>query len=328
MNSRKIVIRVVQVLIGLPIVLVLIVYGSFYAVFYFPNRSGAITGTIVSSGQKREYLLYVPKSYDPTKPTPLVLNLHTAMSWPTSSMNISQWNLVADEQEFIVVYPEGTGRGPKSWEMTGSETPSRMPDVIFISELIDKLEASYNIDKTRIYANGMSNGGGMAFVLSCTLSDRIAAVGMVSAGLYPEWNWCTDHRPVPVIALHGTADPICPYNGGKSKFGDDIFPSVQGFMANWSRRNRCGPNPSESVVAPDVTRLQYTDCADDAGVVLYTVKGGGHQWPGGKQVRAGWMVGPYSRSVDATRQMWAFFREHQLTRKSSAPVLNEKEIPE
>jgi polyhydroxybutyrate depolymerase len=237
------------------------------------------------------------------------------MSWPTSSMNISQWNLVADEHGFIVVYPAGTGFGPKSWEMAGSETPSRMPDVIFISELIDKLDVSYNIDKTRIYADGMSNGGGMAFVLSCTLSDRIAAVGMVSAGLYPEWSWCTDHRPVPVIAFHGTADPICPYNGGRTKFGDDIFPSVPSFMANWARRNRCGPNPIESAVAADVTRLQYTDCADDASVVLYTVKGEGHQWPGGKPIVAKWLVGPYSRSSDATRQMWAFFREHQLPRK-------------
>src|SRR5580658_10322588 len=206
MNIRKVAIRAGLVLIGLPIVLYLILCGFFYSVFYFPNWTTATTGTIISSGQKREYLLYVPKGYDRAKPVPLAITLHTSMSWDSSAMAISQWNLQADENGFIVVYPEGTGFGPKSWEMAGSETPSRMPDVIFISQLIDKLEASYNIDKTRIYANGMSNGGGMAFVLSCTLSDRIAAVGMVSAGLYPEWSWCTDHRPVPVIAFHGTAD--------------------------------------------------------------------------------------------------------------------------
>jgi polyhydroxybutyrate depolymerase len=318
MHTRKVVIGAVLVLVGLPVVLASIVFASFYAVFYFPNRTSATRGTIVSSGERREYLMYVPKSYDRAKPTPLVINLHTAMSWPTSSMNISQWNLVAEEQGFIVVYPAGTGRTSKSWEMTGSETPSRMPDVIFISELIDKVEASYNIDKTRIYANGMSNGGGMAFVLSCTLSDRIAAAGLVSAGLYPAWNWCTDHRPVPVIAFHGTADPVCPYNGGPSKLGGGVFPSVPGFIANWSRRNQCGANPIESAVGADVTRLQYTDCADDAGVVLYTIKGEGHQWPGGKAlapIASKWLVGPYSRSIDATRQMWGFFREHPLQRK-------------
>jgi polyhydroxybutyrate depolymerase len=86
-------------------------------------------------------------------------------------------------------------------------------------------------------------------------------------------------------------------------------------MANWSRRNQCGPNPIESAVAADVTRLQYTNCADDADVLLYTVKGEGHQWPGGKRVPAEWMIGRYSRSIDATKQMWAFFYKHQLARK-------------
>ena len=96
-------------------------------------------GTIVSSGEKREYLLYVPKSYDRAKPTPLVMSLHGAAMWPTSQMNISQWNLVADEHGFIVVYPAGTGRGPKIWHVEAE--PASTTDVIFISELIDTLEA-------------------------------------------------------------------------------------------------------------------------------------------------------------------------------------------
>lgn len=309
MNIKKIVIRVMVVLIGLPIVLALLAFGFFYSVFYFPNWTSATAGTIVSSGQKRDYLVYVPKTYDRSKPTPLVITFHTSMSWDSSAMAISQWNSVADENGFIVVYPQGTGFGPKSWEMTNSETPSQMPDVIFISDLIDKLEATYNIDKSRIYANGMSNGGGMTFVLSCTMSDRIAAVGLVSAGLGLGWNWCTDHHPVPVIAFHGTGDPICPYNGGGG------FPNIPGFMANWSRRNECGPSPTESAVAADVTRLQYADCAGNAGVVLYTIKGEGHQWPGGKRLAAQWMLGHYNRSINATRLMWAFFSSHQLTKK-------------
>jgi poly(3-hydroxybutyrate) depolymerase len=122
MNIMKVAIRVGLVLIGLPIVLVLILFGFFYSVFYFPNWTAAKTGTIISSGRKREYLLYVPKGYDRAKPAPLVVTLHTSMSWDSSAMAISQWNLMADESGFIVVYPEGTGFGPKSWEMTGSET--------------------------------------------------------------------------------------------------------------------------------------------------------------------------------------------------------------
>jgi polyhydroxybutyrate depolymerase len=158
----------------------------------------------------------------------------------------------------------------------------------------------------------MSNGGGMTFVLSCTMSDRIAAVGMVSAGFDLDWNWCTDHRPVPVIAFHGTADPIVPYNGGPSKLGGDTNPNVREFIATWSRRNRCRSTPTETQVTDAVTRLQYSDCADNAAVILYTIKGEGHQWPGGKPIVAQWLVGPYSNSIDATRLMWAFFSEHQL----------------
>jgi polyhydroxybutyrate depolymerase len=315
MNVRRILIRAVLILIATPIVLVALAFGFFYSVFYFPNRTSAISGTIVSSGQKRDYLLYVPRSNDPAKPTPLVITLHTSMSWDSSAMAISEWNSVADQNGPLVVYPEGTGFGPKSWEMAGRQTPSRMPDVLFITRLLDKLEASYNIDKARIYADGMSNGGGMAFVLSCTLSDRIAAVGMVSAGLDPGWSWCTGHRPVPVIAFHGTADPICPYKGGPSKLGGGTLPNVPEFYAQWSRRNHCEPDAIESLVAPDVTRRQYTGCANRADVVFYTITGEGHQWPGGRRVRAEWLVGRYNHSIDATRQMWAFFQAHPLATK-------------
>ena len=189
-----------------------------------------------------------------------------------------------------------------------------MPDVVFISQLIDRLEASYHIDPARVYADGLSNGGGMAFALSCTLPDRIAAVGMVSAARSLDWPWCPDHRPVPMIAFHGTADPVVPYGGGPTPVGPDVFPSVRTFTATWARRNHCRADPSESTIAPDVSRLEYTGCADGAGVVLFTLEGGGHQWPGGRPLPE-FLVGPYSRSVDATRQMWAFYSEHRLPTK-------------
>ena len=313
--NKKLVIRVGLGLIVLPVALVLLVYGFYFSVFYFPNWGSAKNESIVSSGEKRNFLLYVPTSYNAANPTPLVISLHTSMSWPSSSMAISQWNKVAERNGFIVVYPGGTGGSSKSWEMEGRETPSKMRDVIFISQLLDKLEAEYTIDKSRIYANGMSNGGGMAFVLSCTMSDRIAGVGMVSAGLDPGWNWCTDTRPVPVIAFHGTGDPICPYNGGYSKLAGGPFPNVPWFMKQWSKRNQCGADAAESVVNADVARSEYSSCADGSDVVLYTVKGEGHQWPGGRRIRAEWMVGPYSTSIDATSTMWAFFRGHPLIRK-------------
>ena len=295
------VIGAVLILIGLPVVLALIEAVS----FHLRNRSN---GSIVSSGKRREYLLYVPKSYDRTKPTPLVISMHGAGGWPVQQMELSEWNRMADEYGFIVVYPAGTGR-PRVWHMGGRT------DVRFISELIDTLEAVYNIDPARIYADGLSNGGGMAFVLSCTLSDRIAAVGMVGAAQLLPWSWCTDRRPVPMITFHGTADRFAPYNGGTSWVVPRPLPNIETWTANWARRNRCGPKPVESAVAADVTRREYTNCADDAAVVLYTLRGGGHTWPGGQPLPE-WFVGPTSRGVDATSQMWEFFLAYPLSKRS------------
>lgn len=292
--------------LSLPILTVLVVLVSVSVV----NRTN---GTIVSSGEKRVYLLHVPNSYDPTKPTPLVISLHGAMTWPALQMKLTRWNETADENGFIVVYPAGTDPlhlGPMAWFMEGQRTPSRMPDVVYIAELIDTLEATYNIDPARIYANGLSNGGGMAFALSCTLSHRIAAVGAVSAAQSLPFSWCPDSTPMPMIAFHGTGDRLVPYTGsGPGWLNPKPFPDVRTWVADWARRNHCSPEAVDSVVASDVTRLTYGRCANDAAVVLYTVSGGGHQWFGGKPVPE-WLVGPTSNSIDATSLMWQFFRVH------------------
>jgi len=295
----------VLLVIGLPLVAVL----CFLSFAAFSNRTN---GSLVSSGQKREYLLYVPRSYDRARPTPLIISMHAAALWPAAQRNTSRWNRVADEQGLIVAYPSGSGV-PRVFPMEGAALTD---DIKFISDLIDKLEADYNIDRTRIYADGLSNGGGMAFALSCALSDRIAAVGMVAAAQLLPWSWCTDSRPVPMIAFHGTDDPIVPYDGGRTWKTPtrQLFPSVPSWTAGWSRRNRCGSNGVESVVSAHVTRLEYPDCADNASVVLYTIRGGGHSWPG-SEPKAEWWVGPTNREIDATALMWAFFREHPLARR-------------
>ena len=310
MTGRRRVLVAVLVLIGLPVVLVLIEAVSYDVL----NRNN---GTIVSSGLKREYLLYVPRTYDRTRPTPLVISMHGAGMWPAAQKDTSQWNRVAESEGVIVVYPSGRGGGgPRIWR-AATAGAGLMRDVRFIWELIDTLEAAYNIDPARIYANGLSNGGGMAFVLSCTLSDRIAAVGMVGAAQLLPWSWCTDRRPVPMIAFHGTADTAAPYKGGPSWVTRVPFPNVLTWTANWAGRNQCGTHPVESVVAADVTRLEYTNCAEDAAVVLYTVKDGGHTWPGGGPLPE-WFVGTTSHSVDASSEMWAFFREHPLRQAQPA----------
>src|SRR5437867_4830344 len=125
MRVRKIVMGAVLAIIGLPVLLVLLAVVSI-------RLLDQTNGAIVSSGQKREYLLYVPRSYDRSKPTPLVISMHGAGGWPVQQMNFSEWNRVADQNGFIVVYPSGTGQGgPRIWHV--GEGPGLMKDVRFIS---------------------------------------------------------------------------------------------------------------------------------------------------------------------------------------------------
>lgn len=155
----------------------------------------------------------------------------------------------------------------------------------------------------------------MAFALACKLSHRIAAVGMVAPAQSLPPEWCQSTRPVPMMAFHGDADRMAPYDGGP--LGDPfnpvkpVFPAIRDFVAAWAERNRCLAGGIETTIAADATRLQYRGCADGAVVVLYTLRGGGHSWPGGKPPPR-WWVGETNTSVHATDELWAFFSEQRL----------------
>ena len=302
-GARRGVLSSVLLILSLPPLLAVVEAAAF-------ERANRDNGVIVSSGEKREYLLYVPPAHDNSKPSPLVISLHGAGLWGAAQREISRWDAVADREGFIVVYPSGVaGRGPRIWRADGGANLTK--DVRFISELIDTIAATHRIDPSRIFVNGLSNGGGMTFALSCTLANRIAAVGMVGAAHLLRWDWCPDRRPVPMMAFHGTADRAAPYNGGTSWVADQRFPSISGWTANWARRNGCAREPREWPVAPDVVRIEYPDCADQAGVVLFRIDGGGHTWPGGGPL-PDWFAGRTTQSINASDLMWEFFRRHPL----------------
>lgn len=300
---KKWIIRILFGLLALALVLIL----GLAIAFRIVNRTN---GTLVSAGEDRAYLLYVPASYDPSVPTPLVISIHGFAEWPAHQMQTTRWNDLADEYGFIVVYPAGT-RLPMRWRTRGAPGSATDPaqDITFLSDLITTLERDYNIDPRRIYANGLSNGGGMSFVLSCALSERIAAVGIVSGALLYPWEDCRPTRPVPALIFHGTADEIVPFEGGPSRSFHVPFPVISEWVSTYASRNGCAPTPQALPTQADVSGVAYTGCAAD--VVYYVINGGGHSWPGGVPLPA-WIVGYTSPNIDATRAMWDFFQQHPL----------------
>src|SRR5688572_23139964 len=141
--SRPRIITVLLIITAIPVLTVMAAAAYFYA-------ADRTNGVIESTGESREYLLYVPTSYDSAKPTPVVISMHALALWPAAQMEMSHWNELADRDGFIVVYPSGTGLLPKMWRM--EPDADLMVNVTFISDLIDELAATYNIDQTRIYA--------------------------------------------------------------------------------------------------------------------------------------------------------------------------------
>lgn len=303
---KKWLFRLALILLALPVAFLLLAAGA----FLLANKTN---GELVSSGEKRAYLLYVPKSYNPAVPTPLVVSFHGYAEWPAHQMDLSRWNSLADQYGFIVVYPAGT-QFPMRWRISslaGSEASSQK-DLIFISDLLDKLEAELNIDPARIYANGLSNGGGMSFMLSCTLADRFAAFGSVSGAYLLPWDECQPSRPMPAILFHGTADPIVPFQGGPSSAFAIPFPAVPEWVNALAQRNGCDASPAVLPAAGSVSGIQFTHCAAD--VIFYTIAGGGHAWPGSEPLPES-IVGRTTQDMDATRVMWDFFQQHPLTSK-------------
>ncbi len=259
---------------------------------------GTFDQTLQSGGRTRVYRLHLPPGYDPARPAALVIALHGYAAGPKSQERLSGLSDLADKEGFVVVYPEGLPdrQGRKGW-LSG---PQAADDVTFVRDLIDHLVAELSLDPARVYVTGMSNGGGMAHKLGCELPRRVAAVAPVAgAYLYPD---CQPERPVPVVAFHGTTDPVVPYAGY------DRLPGVEDWAAGWAGRNGCASTLSVVYQQGEVTGQAWADC--EADVVLYTIKGGGHTWPGGGGMDA--RFGRTTADVDASQVMWAFFQAHPM----------------
>ncbi|GIX45849.1 MAG: esterase [Candidatus Tectimicrobiota bacterium] len=269
-------------------------------------------------GMRRTFFLYVPPDYQRHQPLPLVLVFHGGRGSGQGVARTSEFHRLAEREGFLVAYPNGY---KKNWnDGRGTTEPERegIDDVAFVKALIDQLSREFVIDRQRIYATGISNGGIFSHRLACELADRLAAIAAVVGPMAaPVASRCRPARPVAVLGIYGTKDPFIPWEGGTVQGGDrGPILGVQATMELWAKLNQCRrhlPREALPVRVHDGTRVwkeTYTDCNKGTEVVLYVVEGGGHTWPP-KQYRLRQRItGASSQNIDATDVIWHFFARH------------------
>ena len=271
-----------------------------------PILSGDHTRTLIIGGMERKYILHIPPNYDHLQPTALVLAYHGIDLNAQEMMRISGLSAQADKDNFLVAYPEGSG-SRQSWNggsCCGEAMLKKVDDVDFTRAMIEDIAKQVNVDHSRIFATGFSNGAIMAYRLACDLADQIAAIGPVAAA--PAITSCDPSRPVSVIHFHGDADRLNPYEGGQRAAGGE-FMSVEDGIDLWLGLDNCPPQAEETQAGNIVHRI-YAPCQQNSVVELYKILGGEHAWPGGEAVSE--QVGEPTDEIDASSLMWAFFEEH------------------
>jgi polyhydroxybutyrate depolymerase len=282
------------------------------------------SSSIFSGGLQRTYNVHVGSSYDKTRPTPLLIVLHGGGGTGQGMVKLTGFNAVADRESLIIVYPDGfekhwnDGRGVQ-WQAQ----IENVDDVGFISALIDHLSDELNIDAKRVYVTGISNGGMMSHRLGCELSQKITAIAPVASNIPVNMAsiWAPS-RPVSVLIINGTEDPLVPWAGGEIRLGRNTFGivlSVSDTVKFWVGKDQCSPSPTITQLSDKdpsdgttVRKEVYGGCENGAEVVLYAVEGGGHTWPGGLQYLPESIIGRTSRDFDASEVIWQFFKEHPI----------------
>lgn len=225
--------------------------------------------TTVLSVTGRSYRVHLPAAFDSNTYYPLVM-LYTGKG---ASPEAVERSFGMDALPVVMVYPQPTASTDHSLAWEGAPYSSNADDVAFTSTILDQLQAKLCIDKTRIYATGLSNGGGFASLLSCKLSDKFAAYAVVSGALYAPASNCVPPRPVPLLNIHGDSDPIVPYNGSLAR----RLPPIDTWAARRAEFNGCKVSFTDNI-APGQIATTWNSCRDNATVKSIRVIGGGHAW--------------------------------------------------
>ena len=290
------------------------------------TRAGPVQrAALVVDGISRAYELHVPDGA--ALPMPLVIMFHGHGGAAASALEQGDWVRKSMASGFAVVALEGTRDNedrrasllgnPRSWnagENTGSSAQRRgVDDVGFVRALIDDLVRRRVADPARVYATGMSNGAGMAFRIGLELSDRVAAIAPVANSLLVPPRPL--QRPVSLLLIWGTADPLNPIDGGRVKRtgGYVLRPSANEAWQAWRALLHCPGEPATEPLAKGVSLRAYRGCDAGSSAEFISIEGMGHQWPGG-QVYVRMIAGPGSDALNATDRIWSFFRAQSLGR--------------
>jgi polyhydroxybutyrate depolymerase len=248
-------------------------------------------------GLSRSYRLFAPIALDRAVPAPLLLVLAGVGNTGEQMVGVTMFDRLAAQEKFLVAYPEGINRTWNAGYCCPNGGPPGPDDVAFISDVIDDVQATENVDPERVFAVGFSGGAIMVHRLGCDLADRIAGVGSVAGAMILDA--CQPSEPVSVIEIHGTADELVPYEGGPTAGGATApSPPTRAVMQRWAELNACAVPPAsvaEGVLSTDT----WSGCAQGSSVRLITIDGGGHTWfaPG---------FGPVNGAVDTTQAVWDF----------------------
>ena len=271
-----------------------------------PVEYGFQEFNIEHDGLARSFNIFVPDTYDPSEPVPLLFCLHGYGSNHDVIMEYTDFNTIASSENFIVVYPQGSLlNGITHWNVGGWTVGSFVDDISFIDLIIETVSDSYSINPDRIYSTGMSNGGYMSFLLACQLSEKIAAVASVTGSMTPQTFYsCQPQRAISVLQMHGTSDGVVPYGGNQA-----WTMGINTVVNYWKTHNNCSASPTV-IDLPDiytfdnstVQEITYSNGDNNTMVKHYKVNGGGHDWFG--------VWG--NRDINATELIWEFFSMYDI----------------
>lgn len=273
-------------------------------------------------GLQREYALRLPKNYSPAQHYPVIFALHGGGGTYKNAIGLYNFDEVADQYGYILVYPNALN---KSWSMPGVSSRVKgnrqdIDDVHFISVLIDTVVTGYHGDEKRVFCTGLSRGGIFSLYLAGHLANRIAGIAPVCASIPTSIAGTYAYtRPVPVLLINGTADPLILYNGGAGKYQRnnqdeeqyDMLPT-QELVAKIASLNKDATTPVTETI-PDAntqdncTATRYTYQSNSAPTVFIKIQGGGHTWPGGKQYLPKFLIGNVCKDFKAETTICEFF---------------------